>query len=48
MIPDRIKAFLADKGYDGELIREELSEAVIPHENNCRDLVPHDRISIVG
>ncbi|WP_415572230.1 hypothetical protein [Gluconobacter sp.] len=48
VIPDRIKAFLADKGYDADFIREELSEAVIPHENNRRDPVSHDRISIVG
>ncbi|GAN91557.1 transposase [Gluconobacter frateurii M-2] len=47
MISDRIKAFLADKGYDADLIREELSEAdieaVIPSKNNRRDPVPHDR-----
>lgn len=34
MISDRIEAFLADKGYDGDAIREEIAsadiEAVIP------------------
>ena len=42
MISDRIDAFLADKGYDADAIREEISsaniEAVIPTKSNRRQL----------
>lgn len=47
MIADRIEAFLADKGYDADAIREEISsaniEAVIPSKGNRRDPIPHDK-----
>ena len=47
MIADRIEALLADKGYDADIIREELAaseiEAVIPAKSNRRNPVPHDR-----
>ena len=47
MITDRIEAFLADKGYDADAIREEIAkadvEAVIPVKSNRRDPTPHDR-----
>ena len=47
MIADRIEALLADKGYDCNVIREELAkaevEAVIPAKSNRRNPVPHDR-----
>jgi transposase len=47
MITDRIEAFLADRGYDADAIREEIeaagAEAVIPAKVNRRDPVPHDR-----
>ena len=47
MISDRIEAFLADKGYDADAIREEISsakiEAVIPSKSNRRDPIPHDK-----
>jgi hypothetical protein len=48
VIADRIEAFLADKGYDADAIREEISsaniEAVIPSKSNRRDLIPHDKV----
>jgi transposase len=47
MITDKIKAFLADKGYDSDAIREELAradvEAVIPAKSNRKSAIPHDR-----
>jgi transposase len=47
MISDRIEAFLADKGYDADAVREEIAsadiEAVIPAKSNRRDPIPHDR-----
>lgn len=47
MITDRIEAFLADRGYDADAIREEIEaagvEVVIPAKVNRRDPVPHDR-----
>jgi len=47
MITDRIEAFLADKGYDADAIREDIAkadvEAVIPAKGNRRDPAPHDR-----
>ncbi|MGQ3241670.1 IS5 family transposase [Shinella sp.] len=47
MISDRIDAFLADKGYDADAIREEIAsaniEAVIPAKSNRRDPIPHDK-----
>ena len=47
MITDRIGAFLADRGYDADAIREEIEaahvEAVIPAKTNRRDPAPHDR-----
>lgn len=47
MIDDRIEAFLADRGYDADAIREEIAaagvEAVIPARSNRRNPVPHDR-----
>jgi len=47
MISDRIDAFLADKGYDADAIREEISsaniEAVIPTKSNRRQPIPHDK-----
>ncbi|GBQ52307.1 transposase [Komagataeibacter oboediens DSM 11826] len=47
MIADKIEALLADKGYDADLIREELAkaeiEAVIPSKSNRRNPVPHDK-----
>ena len=47
MITDRIEAFLADRGYDADAIREEIeaagAEAVIPAKVNRCDPVPHDR-----
>lgn len=47
MISDQIEAFLADKGYDADVIREEISsakiEAVIPSKSNRHDPVPHDK-----
>ena len=47
MISDRIEAFLADKGYDADAIREEIAEAdieaVIPAKSNRRDPIPHDK-----
>jgi transposase len=47
MISDKIEAFLADKGYDSDVIREELAkaqvEAVIPAKSNRKSPAPHDR-----
>ena len=47
MIDDRIEAFLADRGYDADAIRQDIAqagiEAVIPARRNRRDPVPHDR-----
>ena len=47
MIEDRIEAFLADRGYDADAIREEIEaagvEAVIPAKVNRRNPAPHDR-----
>lgn len=47
MITDPIEAFLADRGYDADAIREEIkaagAEAVIPAKVNRRDPVPHNR-----
>ena len=47
MITDQIEAFLADRGYDADAIREEITaagvEAVIPAKNNRRNPIPHDR-----
>jgi len=44
---DRIEAFLADKGYDADAIREEIAnaniEAVIPAKSNRREPIPHDK-----
>ena len=47
MLPGRVQALLADKGYDADTIREELAkadvEAVIPAKSNRRIPIPHDR-----
>ena len=47
MITDRIEAFLADRGYDADAIREEIEaagvEAVIPAKVNRRNPALHDR-----
>lgn len=47
MITDRIEAFLADRGYDADAIREEIEaagvEAVIPAKVNRRNPAAHDR-----
>ena len=47
MITDKIEAFLADKGYDSDTIRDELAkaevEAVIPAKSNRKSPTPHDR-----
>ena len=47
MIASRIEAFLADKGYDSDVIREEIAkagvEAVIPGKSNRRIPVTYDR-----
>ncbi len=47
MISDRIEAFLADKGYDADAIREEIAradiEAVIPTKSNRRQPIPQDK-----
>ena len=47
MISDKIEAFLADRGYDTDAIREEIAkadvEAVIPAKSNRRTPIPHDR-----
>lgn len=47
MIEDRIGAFLADRGYDADAIRDEIAsagiEAVIPAKSNRRNPAPHDR-----
>ncbi len=48
MISDKIEAFLADRGYDADAIREEIAkadvEAVIPAKSNRRTPIPHDRV----
>ena len=47
MLPDRIKALLADRGYDADAIRAEIAaagvEAVIPAKSNRRIPIPHNR-----
>jgi transposase len=47
MISDKIEAFLADRGYDADTIREEIAkadaEAVIPAKSNRRNPAQHDR-----
>jgi transposase len=47
MIADKIEALLADKGYDADIVRDELAaaeiEAVIPAKRNRRNPAPHDR-----
>lgn len=47
MITDRIEAFLADRGYDADAIREEIAnagiEAVIPARKGRRHPAIHDR-----
>lgn len=46
MIGERVEAFLADRGYDADAIREQIAaagvEAVIPAKSNRRNPVPHD------
>lgn len=46
IIADKIEALLADKGYDADVIREELAkaeiEAVIPAKRNRKNPAPHD------
>ncbi len=46
MIVDKIEAMLADKGYDADAIREQLSdagiEAVIPAKCNRKNPAPHN------
>ena len=48
MIRDKIEAFLADRGYDADIIREEIAkadvEAVIPAKSNRRNPAPNDRV----
>jgi len=47
MIANKIEALLADKGYDADIIREELAkneiEAVIPAKSNRRTPIPHTK-----
>jgi transposase len=47
MIGDKVEAFLADRGYDADAIRDEIAkagvEAVIPAKSNRRTPIPHDR-----
>ena len=47
MIENQVDAFLADRGYDADAIREEIEgagvEAVIPAKVNRRDPAPHDQ-----
>lgn len=45
MITDQIAAFLADRGYDADAIREEI-EAAIPAKINRRNPAPHNRTKI--
>jgi transposase len=46
MLADRIEALLADRGYDADVIRDEIAkagvEAVIPAKANRRNPAPHD------
>ncbi len=46
MITDKIEAFLPDRGYDADAIREEITaagvEAVIPAKTGRRNPAPHD------
>jgi transposase len=48
MIGDKIEAFLADRGYDADAIREEIAkadvEAVIPAKSNRRNPISHNRV----
>lgn len=52
MIGDQTEAFLADRGYDADAIRDEIEkagvEAVIPAKSNRRRPVPHDRENTAG
>jgi transposase len=47
LLEDKIKAMIADKGYDADAIREELLfhgvEPVIPSKINRRETIPYDR-----
>ncbi len=47
MMTGRIEAFLADRGYDADAIRQEIAaagvEAVIPAKSNRLDPITHDR-----
>ena len=47
MMTDRIEAFLADRGYDADAIRQEIAtagvEAVISAKSNRLDPITHDR-----
>ncbi|MCO7728910.1 transposase [Brucella intermedia] len=45
MISDQIGAFLANKGYDADAIRDEIAgaEAVIPSKSNRREPIPHGK-----
>src|SRR5690606_27018906 len=47
MISDRIEALLADRGYDADTIRGEITsaniEAVIPSKSDRREPIPHDK-----
>jgi len=47
LFEEKIKALIADKGYDADAIREELLfhgvEPVIPSKSNRRVTIPHDR-----
>lgn len=47
MIDDRIEAFLSDRGYDADAVREETAmagiEAMIPAKSNRRSPIAHDR-----
>lgn len=48
LVTDKIKALLADKGYDADAIREELLfngiEPVIPSKKDRKHPIPHDPI----
>jgi transposase len=47
LVEDKIKALIADKGYDADAIREELLfhgvEPVIPSKSNRREAIPYNR-----